>query len=187
MQVQYKLTSSLSSSFHRNTTCSYHGIQYNHSLHCKLMKNMAFKQIFLYKLLHYYIGTYYYTNYYIIIQVLLDHSAPKDWNNGKTYEQTLLGSIFCFSPIPKLDSGPFEFFTEPSSKTQRDIDAIENSIQQVNCRQCPLKDLFIQEGVILCIDLFECVEGAFISNLRNVNNYACSHLIHLFMIYSCQH
>ena len=63
-------------------------------------------------------------------KVLLDHSAPKDWNNGKTYEQTLLGSIFCFSPIPKLDSGPFEFFTEPSSKTQRDIDAIENSIQQ---------------------------------------------------------
>lgn len=76
-------------------------------------------------------------------KILLDHSAPRDWNKGKTYEQTLLGSIFCFSPIPKSELGPCEFFTDPASKQQRDIDAIENSIHQPLTRIVDKVHLFI--------------------------------------------
>lgn len=65
-----------------------------------------------------------------LAEVLMDHSAPRDWSKGKTYEQTLLGSLFCYSSIPRHEAGPCEFFSDPAMKTQRDLEAIENSIHQ---------------------------------------------------------
>ncbi|XP_076074488.1 ubiquitin conjugation factor E4 A-like isoform X2 [Mytilus galloprovincialis] len=72
----------------------------------------------------------FFTRHPEMAKVLLDHSAPRDWNKGKTYEQTLLGSLFCFSSIPRSELGPCEFFSDPASKSQRDIDAMENNIHQ---------------------------------------------------------
>lgn len=65
------------------------------------------------------------------LQVFLDFSSPKDWSKGKAFEQTLLGSLFTQSCIPKMELGPYEFFENPSTRTKQDIEATESSIQQV--------------------------------------------------------
>ncbi|XP_056018090.1 ubiquitin conjugation factor E4 A-like isoform X2 [Ostrea edulis] len=71
-----------------------------------------------------------------LAQVLLDHSSPKDWNKGKAYEQTLLGSLFSLSCIPRTELGPYEFFENPSTRTKQDIEATESSIQQPLTNMC---------------------------------------------------
>lgn len=58
-------------------------------------------------------------------------TAPSDWNKGKAYEQTLLGSMLSFSCIPKNEIERHEFFDTPSSKTKQELDIQENNVQQV--------------------------------------------------------
>ncbi|KAK3090701.1 hypothetical protein FSP39_013864, partial [Pinctada imbricata] len=65
-----------------------------------------------------------------LAEVFLDYSTPKDWNNGKSFEQTLMGSMLSLSCIPRNEMGPYEFFENPSSRTKQDIDAVESNIQQ---------------------------------------------------------
>lgn len=71
-----------------------------------------------------------------LAQVFLDFSSPKDWSKGKAFEQTLLGSLFTLSCIPKMELGPYEFFENPSTRTKQDIEATESSIQQPLANIC---------------------------------------------------
>nr|XP_022317607.1 ubiquitin conjugation factor E4 A-like [Crassostrea virginica] len=71
-----------------------------------------------------------------LAQVFLDFSSPADWSKGKAFEQTLLGSLFSLSCIPRMELGPYEFFENPSTRTKQDIEATESSIQQPLANMC---------------------------------------------------
>ncbi|CAI9739965.1 ubiquitin conjugation factor E4 A-like [Octopus vulgaris] len=62
----------------------------------------------------------------------LEHSTPQastgQASSPKSYEKTLLGCILSFSCIPVSDSGPYEFFNNPSAGTKTENDIIEANI-----------------------------------------------------------
>ena len=48
-------------------------------------------------------------------EVLILHSTPAS-DNGREFEDTLLGLLFAISCIPKTDLGPFEYFDRPADQ-----------------------------------------------------------------------
>lgn len=60
-----------------------------------------------------------------LAMVLLAHSTPKDQRLGKSFSDTLLGSIICLSCLPKIQDGPHEFFDKPLLQS---ANAVEGNI-----------------------------------------------------------
>ena len=52
----------------------------------------------------------------ILAKVLILHSFPKGPQNGKSFENTLLGSILQKSCLPSLETDTWEYFNQPSSQ-----------------------------------------------------------------------
>ena len=65
----------------------------------------------------------------------MQYSKPKDEKSGKSFEQTLIGSLLSLSCLPVNEMGPYEFFENPSRLTPQDTNAAEIAIQQVR-EQC---------------------------------------------------
>ena len=72
-------------------------------------------------------------------QAFLEFIKPADANNGKAYEQTLLGRILDISCLASKSGGPHEFFDNPSRFTKQDHDSTEASIHQVLPQYCMIK------------------------------------------------
>ncbi|PVD37577.1 hypothetical protein C0Q70_00173 [Pomacea canaliculata] len=64
----------------------------------------------------------------ILAEVFMNYNTPQNTNNGRAYESSLLGSILSLSCIPKNETGPYEFFTSPSSQSKREHDITESNL-----------------------------------------------------------
>ncbi|KAL8579420.1 hypothetical protein ACOMHN_026785 [Nucella lapillus] len=64
----------------------------------------------------------------VLAEVFMKYNMPKHIDSGVAYESTLLGSILSLSCIPKSETGPYKFFTSPSSQTKTDHDNTESSL-----------------------------------------------------------
>ncbi|XP_076443993.1 ubiquitin conjugation factor E4 A-like [Babylonia areolata] len=64
----------------------------------------------------------------VLAEVFIKYNIPKVTSSGVAYESTLLGSILSLSCIPKRETGPYKFFTNPSSDTKLEHDKTESSL-----------------------------------------------------------
>ena len=58
----------------------------------------------------------------------MSYNAPKTAGSGVAYEQTLLGTALSFSCIPNSETGPFDFFNDPSSQAKLEHGIVESSL-----------------------------------------------------------
>ena len=63
-----------------------------------------------------------------LAKILILHSFPKAGQSGRAYEETLLGSILQKSCLPPVESGQWEFFSQPSGQPASVHSATEGRI-----------------------------------------------------------
>ena len=51
-----------------------------------------------------------------LASIFLQYCHPKDSNNGYNYADTLLGSIFTISILPRISDADFNYFQDPLDK-----------------------------------------------------------------------
>lgn len=92
-------------------------------------------------------------------KVFMNYNTPRNTNNGRAYESSLLGSILSLSCIPKNETGPYEFFTSPSSQSKREHDITESNLWLVS------SDIHSLKGITACNDLIKLSARYYISYL----------------------
>ncbi|XP_021351085.1 ubiquitin conjugation factor E4 A-like isoform X3 [Mizuhopecten yessoensis] len=73
----------------------------------------------------------FFTRHEALAKIFMKYIQPKDWNSGKAYERTLLGSMLSLNCIPLTESGANPWFDQPSSKQKRELDIMESNIHQL--------------------------------------------------------
>ncbi|XP_046576120.1 LOW QUALITY PROTEIN: ubiquitin conjugation factor E4 A-like [Haliotis rubra] len=71
-----------------------------------------------------------------VLEAFMTYNAPWDWKNGKAFEMTLIGAALSLSCIPKNETGPYEFFNNPSSAPKQEHDITEANIWQPLSNLC---------------------------------------------------
>lgn len=66
----------------------------------------------------------------LLAEALIRYNEPAARSTGRAYEATLLGAILSISCVPKVETGPYEFFDQPSRYSKQDHDITESNIHR---------------------------------------------------------
>ncbi|BFZ02587.1 hypothetical protein BsWGS_05626 [Bradybaena similaris] len=76
------------------------------------------------KVLHFFTGTA------ALARTFLSLNTPEPSHNfhGRIYEMTPIGAALSLSVLPRAESGPFQFFSKPSTQSKKEVDMVEASV-----------------------------------------------------------
>uniref|UniRef100_T1JL90 Ubiquitin conjugation factor E4 A n=1 Tax=Strigamia maritima TaxID=126957 RepID=T1JL90_STRMM len=80
------------------------------------------------KLFQYFSIVHFFSRVPCLAKVILTHSTPRSRTLGNSFELTLIGCILRISCLPRSELGPFEFFDQPSQRTQQEHSITESNL-----------------------------------------------------------